>query len=122
MPARQKMTPVEIMIVLAILGILASIMLPAMNQAQQGSRSRGVDKSRSRTAVTTPSLFDSSHVGSDGQLNTIEVSELSRSAPRRNPGQWIGVVAGLVPIAISIAVVFIILGRFRQQMMRRRAH
>ena len=34
MPARQKMTPVEVMILLAILGILASIALPAMKQAQ----------------------------------------------------------------------------------------
>jgi hypothetical protein len=122
MPARKKMTPVEVLILFAILGILASIALPAMNQAQQRSRGRGVEKSRSRTAVSTPPLFDSSHLGSDGQLNTIEVSELSQNAERGRPQRAIGGPARFVPLILGITAVFVFLNWVRRQAARRRAH
>jgi Tfp pilus assembly major pilin PilA len=113
MPARQKMTPVEVMIVLAILGILASIALPAMKQAQ--GRARHVQRvARQYSAPRAAS-------DSDGQLNTIEVSELSRNSERGHPEQWFGALIGLLPVVVAVAFIYVFVKRVRQQMTRRRA-
>jgi Tfp pilus assembly protein FimT len=113
MPARQKMQPVEVLIVFAILGILMSVAIPAMKQSQR--RAQHLQHAARHYA---PSRGTSA---SDGQLNTIQVSELSQNAEHRNPLAWVGVLVGFVPIIVSIAVVAVIFSRFRQQMTRRRA-
>jgi len=113
MPARQKMTPVEVMILLAILGILASIALPAMKQAQ--GRVRHVQ--RAARQYSAPRAASAS----DGQLNTIEVSELSRDSERAHPEQWVGALIGLLPVVVAVAFIYVFVKRLRQQVTRRRA-
>ena len=113
MPARQKMTPVEVMIMFAILGILASITIPAMTQAQRRSQHA---QRRPRGYVASPRA-----VAPDGQLNTIEVSKLSKSAGDSSPGQWIGALVRLAPIIFTVGVIVTMVRRIRQQMTRRRA-
>ena len=112
MPARQKPTLIEIMIMVAILGILAAIILPGLEQAKQRAHSPGRRVAPSSRVADQPSA-------SDGQLNTIEVSELSENTQQPRPEQYIGVVAGLIPVVISVLVVWFILNRLRQQMSRR---
>ena len=112
MPARQKPTIVEIMIVVAILGILASIVIPGLEQAKRRAHSSG-------PRVTPGSRVADQPSASDGQLNTIEVSELSQNNQQPPPEQYIGVVVNLIPVVISVLVVWFILNRFRQQMSRR---
>ena len=112
MPARQKPTLVEIMIMVAILGILAAIVIPAMEQAKRRAQTAGRRAAQSGPVAQQPS-------SADGQLNTIEVSELSQNTERERPEQYIGVVVGLIPIVISVLVVWFILNRLRQQMSRR---
>jgi len=111
MPARQKPTIVEIMIMVAILGILASIVIPGLEQAKRRAHSSGPRVAPTSRVADQPSA-------SDGQLNTIEVSELSQNTEQPRPEQYIGVVVGLIPIVISVLVVWFILSRFRRQMSR----
>ena len=106
MPRRQQMTLVELMVVMAILGILAAIVLPAFSQAKQ--RAQG----RRDTAARAPASVD-------GQFNTIEVSELSESAERTTPNPLGRLIAPLLPLAFVAAVIFIILSAARHQMSRR---
>ena len=112
MPARQKPNLIEIMVMVAILGILAAIVLPGLEQAKRRAHSPGP-----RVAPSSPMADDPS--AADGQLNTIEVSELSQNEQQPRPEQYIGVVAGLIPVVISVLVVWFILNRLRQQMSRR---
>jgi competence protein ComGC len=112
MPARQKPTIVEIMIMVAILGILAAIVIPGLEQAKRRAHSSGPRVAPSNRMADQPSA-------SDGQLNTIEVSELSENTQQPRPEQYIGVVVGLIPLVISVLVVWFILNRLRQQMSRR---
>jgi len=112
MPARQKPTLVEIMIMVAILGILAAIVLPGLEQAKRRAQSGGRPMAPSSPMADQPSALD-------GQLNTIEVSELSQNTQQPRPEQYVGVVVGAIPIVISVLVVWFILNRLRRQMSRR---
>jgi len=110
MPARQRMTLIEFLIVMAIFGILAAIAIPAMEQARQRARAArsGAGQAPAFTAVSP-----------DGQLNTIEVSELARDGDRARPEQFIGVVIGLVPVVVGVAIIYAIVSRLKRQMARR---
>ena len=112
MPARQKPTIVEIMIMVAILGILASIVIPGLEQAKRRAHSSGPRVAPTSRVADQPSAVD-------GQLNTIEVSELSQNEQQPRPEQYVGVFTNLIPIIISVLVVWFMLTRFRQQMSRR---
>ncbi|MFB3880323.1 MAG: hypothetical protein ACE149_03620 [Armatimonadota bacterium] len=116
MPARKKMTPVEMMIVLAIIGILGSIALPAMKQAQGRARyAQRAARHYQYAARQAPS-------SSDGQLNTIEVSRLSRSSEQPHPERWIGPLIGLLPVAVAAAFIYLFAKQARKHMTRRRPH
>ncbi len=109
MPRRQKLTLVELLIIVAILGILAAIVMPALYQAQQRSLS-----SRSRASQSYDSAQERS--AADGQLNTIEVSELSQSRESNGPAQHLGALFAVLPIIVGAALLLIVFGRLRRQM------
>ena len=111
MPARQKPKIIEIMIMVAILGILAAI-VAGMEQAKQRAHSPGRRVAQGGHVGQDPSA-------ADGQLNTIELSELSQNEQQPRPEQYVGVFTNLIPIIISVLVVWFILSRFRRQMSRR---
>jgi len=105
MRPRKQMTMVELMIVMAIVGILAAVVLPALKQAKDRARAGRAP------AVQRP-------VEPDGQLNTIEVSELSKSAERSSPDQWARGLAPLFPLAFIAAIIVIIFVAMRRRMSR----
>ena len=119
MPRRQrKLTLVEGLTMLAILGILMSVMSPARKQAQRRNYRAG--RSTAQYAPARGPSVAPLPQSSDGQLNTIRVSELSQGAKRGDSGAWLKVALGLVPVIISIAMIAVIFHRFREQMTRRR--
>ena len=103
MPARKQMNMVEMMIVMAIVGIIAAIVLPNLKQAKQ----------RAQAARNGPAQ---QAVEPDGQLNTIEVSELSETADRGSPDQWGRALAPLFPLAFIAAIIVAIFVAMRRQM------
>ncbi len=112
MPARQKPTLVEFLIMAAILGILIAIVAPGLERAKRRAHSPGPPVAPSSRMADQPSA-------SDGQLNTIEVSGLSQSTQQPRPEQYLGVFVGLIPVVISVLFVWFMVNRFRQQMSRR---
>lgn len=106
MPRRKKLSSVEVLILMAILGILFSIIMPSAERAK-----RQAQRARSAPVVERTT--------GEGQLNTIEVSELSERVHRHNPMQWFGVLLGLAPVIFAMVVIFTIFGRLRRRMSRR---
>ncbi|UCC67899.1 MAG: hypothetical protein JSV79_12410 [Armatimonadota bacterium] len=105
MPPRKQMSLIELMIIMAIVGILAAILIPGLKQAKQ----------RTETAPTPGAR---QQVEPDGQLNTIEVSEVSPTADHDVAEEWKRVVGPLVPLAFTAVVVAAILISVRRQMSR----
>lgn len=104
MPRRRPMTMVEWLIVMSILGILASIILPNFQQASQ--------RAQRRTAASAPA----EPTQPDGQLNVIEPPETSESAGRTEPG---GRALGpVLPIAVAVLAAFIFLRHMRRHKSR----
>lgn len=112
MPARHKISLIELMIIAAIVGILISIIVPASQQARL--RARG----RANTALQPPGPS----VAPDGQLNTIEVSELSEHAERRPGVNWVRMITGVIPALFPAIFAIVVIIRFRKQLARPRAH
>jgi hypothetical protein len=109
MPRRQKPSLIELLVIVSILGILAAIVIPAMEQARQRPPSSGERVGQAHDVAGGPEGFD-------GQLNTIEVPELSQGRDGGSPGRAIGVLIGLVPVILPVVVVLIIFGRVRRQL------
>jgi hypothetical protein len=107
MPARKQMTLVEWMIIMAILGILAAITLPTLQQAKQRARGGGP-----RIAAPQP-------VPPDGQLNTIELPEQSASPDERGPEEVTRIIAPLLPVAFAIAITLVFVATLRRRTSRR---
>ena len=109
MPARQKPNLIEIMVMVAILGILAAIVIPGLEQAKQRARSSARPSDRSGHAAQEPSAVD-------GQLNTIEVSELSQTDQQPRPEQYIGAFRHFIPLIVLALSIWFVLSRLRRQM------
>lgn len=107
MPRRARMTPIEFLVLMAIVGILLSIIIPNLTQARRRELAARRHAVQTRTA-------DSREV--DGQLNTIEVSEVSQNTPHRNPEEFLTPFARLVPLAVLVFFVVFVLSRLRRQM------
>jgi len=107
MPRRQRMTLIELMIVVAILGILAAIVLPSLKQAKNRARA---DRAAEAARQAIPP---------DGQLNTIELSEATAAAERQTPDQWSRALAPFLPLAFVAAITAIVIAAARRQMSRR---
>lgn len=105
MRGRPQISLIELMIIIAILGIVAAIALPALRQAKERSH-------RSPSAVQEP-------IPPDGQLNTIEVSETSRSTDRSDPERWGRAFAPILPLVFGIVMILMIITAVRRQMSRR---
>ncbi len=109
MPRRQKPTLVEFLIIVAILGILAAIVMPALQQARQRSLASRDRVNQSYDVAQEPTA-------ADGQPNTIEVSELSQSRESSGPAEHLGALFAVFPIIVGAALMLIIFGRLRRQM------
>jgi type II secretory pathway pseudopilin PulG len=110
MSRRGKMTPIEFLILMAIVGILISIILPGLSQARRR------ELAARRHGVQDPALDSRA---ADGQLNTIEVSEVAQNEPTQGPEQYIAPVVRLLPLAAAAFFVFLVLTRLRRQMSER---
>lgn len=111
MPRRQKPNLIEFLIIVAILGILAAIAIPAMEQARQRSLPSAERAGQAHDVAGGAEAFD-------GQLNTIEVPEVSQGRNGGNPGRGVGVLIGLVPVILPVVIAVIIFGRVGRQLSR----
>ena len=107
MPQRKQMSLVEVMIMIAVLGIIVSIALPAM---KRGARRAG-------HMVGAPAV--GAPAAADGQLNVIEVSDEASKPNRVLPAGWARGVGALLPLILFVAVFAIITLAARRQMSRR---
>ena len=105
MPPRKQMSMIELMIIMAIVGILAAILIPGLKQAKERAQTAGTPAARQQ-------------VEPDGQLNTIEVSEVSPTADHDVAEEWKRVIAPLLPLAFTAIVTAVILISVRRQMSR----
>lgn len=109
MPGRRtRVTGIERLIVMAILGILMAIVLPAL---QQGRR-RAL-----RVQPRAPVVDDRPSEPWEGQLNTIEVPDEAagaRERAQRRAVQWVGVLVQLTILTLVVAVVLSVIRRHRR--------
>jgi Tfp pilus assembly protein FimT len=102
--AGRKLTPVEMMVVLAILGILLSIAAPAIQRAGHGGR-----RTRHGGTTTTASRPN------EGQYNRIEAPQTAKQgrrgpAPAGRSGAW-----WVVQVAIVVVIIRAIASRRRRE-------
>lgn len=101
MPQPKQINLVEILVILAIVGILAAIMLPVMQQAK-----------RNAPVATTTEAEDSEPAG---QLNMIEISELSKEEAPKEPEDVARLVTSAFPIIVAVIVALVMIHGLRQK-------
>ena len=106
MKTRRPMTMIERLIVMAILGILAAIVLPSLQQAKESARGSA------SPAVEEPAM-------PDGQLNTIDVSEASGGADHTSRQDWGRTIRPVLPMAVILAIILMRLRHLQRQKSRR---
>ena len=111
MGRRKPLTMVEMMIIVAILGILAAIALPGLQQAKMRARA-GAPPGAARPAAPA-------QVPSDGQLNTIDLADAERPSADRSSDLFGRLIAPLRPIAITVIAFLILMSAIRRQKSRR---
>jgi hypothetical protein len=108
MPRRRQMTLIEWMVLMAIVGILAAIVMPSIDQAKRKALAARQEAARAPSPASA-----------DGLLNTIELSEVADSGERSGSEELGGVISALLPIAFAVAVIFVVLAAVRREMSRR---
>jgi len=108
MPARRaRMTVVERLVVLAILGILLSVVLPAMQRAGRQTK---------RHAPAAPAVAPSGQEPA-GQLNTVEVSDAAQEREKESPSDAAARAVGpAVRLAVLVVVVAVVVNVLRRRM------
>ncbi len=107
MPSRKRMTTVEWMIVMAILGILASIALPQLQRTSQHAARRSTAQTRAEAPQP------------DGQLNVIEPPEASEGSGQSGPGRSGEGGGRAFPIVVAIVIAIMVLRRLHRRGVQR---
>jgi len=92
---RQKLSLIEVMVIMAMLGIFLSIVAPSLERAKKSARSAGRPPAAARShepSARTP----------EGNLSPIEASEYSQNSPPKDPEQYIGRTFGWIPLIFFI--------------------
>jgi len=105
---KQRMTAVERLIVLAIIGILLSIVMPNLQRAK-----RQHPRARPSGARVTQHGDESA-----GQLNTIEVTDVSRSRKQGGPAASGRAIRSLVRVALIAIAVIALVNAYRRRFLR----
>ena len=108
---KRNMTPVERIIVVAILGILMSIILPNLQRTSR--RARGVHQRRPAPVVSRQHRTEPA-----GRLNTIEVNETANRTMRSSPDRLVR-LAGIVLRLVILGGVILIIAVALKQGLRR---
>ena len=111
MPARRaRMTVVERLVVLAILGILLSVVLPAMQRAGKQTK-RHAPAAAAAPGVARPGQEPA------GQLNTVEVSDAAQEREKESPSDAAARAVGpAVRLAVLVVVVAVVVNVLRRRM------
>jgi hypothetical protein len=107
--SKQRMTAVEKLIVLAIIGILLSILMPNLQRAR-----RPVSRAR-------PAAHAVSRRGHEpaGQLNTIKVTELSGGRRREGPQASTRGLGTVLRTALSVVAIIAVISGYRRYLTKR---
>jgi hypothetical protein len=105
---KRRTTPVERLIVFAILGIVFSIIMPVVQQASRRA---------SRTRATAPAVSRGRQEPA-GQLNTIEVPKEASGERRARPEALARTGGALIRLAITAVIVVLIASALRRRLRR----
>jgi len=108
---RQKLSLIEILIMMAMAGIFLSIMAPSVDRARNAARSGGRQPAVSshEPSARTP----------EGNLSPIEISEYSQNSEPARPEQYVGRIFGRLAFWLPLIFVVIVGWRVYKHWQRR---